>query len=229
MIEEQVQTMVQIRTDLVTQTPASPERRAWRFWPALVTLAVGAIVIAALWLTMPRTPAEGSPEVVFARDMAAHHAQAVEMALIIRDRSADDELRQFALDMTLTQQAQIGQMQGWLAAWSQPLSSVQPPMNGQGEMMGMATQQQVNDLRTLPAGQAEVVFLQLMIRHHQGGVAMAEDVLRQTRRPEVVRLATAIVQGQQSEIAYMEQLLKQRGAAPLAPLPQMNMEHTPVP
>ena len=215
--------MEQLRTDQLALAPASSERRVWWFWPALVTLAVGAITIAALWLAVPRTPAERSMEVAFARDMAAHHAQAVEMALIIRDRSSNDELRQFALDITLTQQAQIGQMQGWLAAWSQPLSSAQPPMNGQGEMMGMATQQQVNDLRTLTAAQAEVLFLQLMIRHHQGGVAMAQDVLHQTRRPEVARLTTAIVEGQQSEIAHMEQLLKQRGAAPIAPLAPMHM------
>lgn len=221
--------MEQLRTDLLTHVPASPERRAWWFWSALVTLGVGAIAIAALWLAVPRTPAEGSPEVVFARDMAVHHAQVVEMALIIRDRSADDELRQFALDIMLTQQAQIGQMQGWLAAWSQPLSSERQPMNGQGEMMGMATQQQVNDLRAQPAAQAEVLFLQLMIRHHQGGVAMAQGALLQTNRPEVVRLATAIVQGQQSEIVYMQELLKRRGAAPLAPLPQMNMERTQIP
>lgn len=99
----------------------------------------------------------------------------------------------------------------WLAVWGRPLAGSQPDM----QMPGMATQQQINELQTLPVAAMETSFLQLMIRHHQGGVAMAQAALRQTRRPEVAPLAMAIVQGQQSEISYMEQLLKQRGAAPL--------------
>ena len=55
----------------------------------------------------------------------------------------------------------------------------------------------------------------------QGGVAMAEAALAQTQRPEVVRLATAIVQAQQGEITYMTQLLAKRGAKPLPPLAPM--------
>lgn len=87
--------------------------------------------------------------------------------------------------------------------------------------MGMATRPQINDLQTQPVPEAEVSFLQLMIRHHQGGVLMAQAALRQTQRPEVVRLATAISAGQQSEIEYMESLLEQRGAKPLPPLEPM--------
>lgn len=61
-----------------------------------------------------------------------------------------------------------------------------------------------------------------MIRHHQGGVFMAQEALRRTNRPEVVRLATAIVAGQQSEIDYMTDLLARRNAKPLPPLEPMN-------
>lgn len=157
--------------------------------------------------------------------MVAHHRQAVEMSYLLRERSTDEELRRFALDILLTQQAQIGQMQGWLAAWSQPLNGPQPVMGGQAEMMGMANREQINELQTLPVPEAEVSFLQLMIRHHEGGVMMAQEALRQTKRPEVVRLATAIVNGQQSEIEYMQDLLEKRGAAPPKPVEPMQMEH----
>jgi uncharacterized protein (DUF305 family) len=182
-------------------------------WALLVAaLLIGA---AAAWVA-GWSPQEGSADVRFARDMAAHHAQAVELAQIVRERSQDAELRQFALDIILTQQAQIGQMQGWLAVWGRPLSGLEAPMSGMGEMMGMATPEQVASLHTLPVEEAEVTFLQLMIRHHQGGVMMAEDTLKQTRQPPVIRLATAIVAGQQSEIDTMRQFLTQRGA-PLPP------------
>jgi uncharacterized protein (DUF305 family) len=210
-------------------TPVADQTRRRISWPWLVALIFG-LGLVALWSVVllglvPRLPAEGSPEVTFARDMAAHHTQAVEMALILRDRSNDEELRRFALDILLTQQAQIGQMDGWLAAWGLPLSGLQPPMSGMGEMMGMATRKQINELQTLAVSNAEVSFLQLMIRHHQGGVIMAQAALRQTNRPEVVRLATAIVAGQQSEIDYMTDLLARRGAEPLPPLEPMPMNH----
>jgi uncharacterized protein (DUF305 family) len=96
-------------------------------------------------------------------------------------------------------------------------------MEGHGEMIGMASREQINELGTLPVAEAEVTFLQLMIRHHQGGVIMAQEALRQTSRPEVVRLAEAIVNGQQSEIDYMQGLLKQRGAALPDPVEPMDM------
>jgi uncharacterized protein (DUF305 family) len=187
--------------------------------PALLALLV--LGVGGAWLLRPQFPQSSSAEAVFARDMAAHHAQAVEMATIIRDRTANEELRYFTLDMILTQQAQIGQMQGWLAVWQQPLAVAEPPMDGHGEQMGMATAEQINTLRTLPVDQAEERFLQLMIRHHQGALLMAEDVLVSTSRPEVVRLATAIKDGQNSEIRFMEKRLTERGATLLEPLAPM--------
>ncbi|MBK8045759.1 MAG: DUF305 domain-containing protein [Anaerolineales bacterium] len=178
----------------------------------LIALAMLAFVggVLLLWNTNS-TPAEGSSEVIFARDMTAHHHQAVEMALILRDRTADPDLRLFALDIMLTQQAQIGQMQGWLSVWQRPLAGATAPMAGHGAMMGMATQAEVNELRELPPVEAERRFLELMIRHHEGGLQMAQDVLAASHRPEVVRLARSIIEGQAAEVAYMRSLLAQRG------------------
>ena len=168
------------------------------------------------------TPKEGSQEVTFTRDMMAHHAQAVEMANLIRERSTNDELRLFALDLVLTQQNQIGQMQAWLELWKVPQEGLAPPMQGMGEMMGMAPQESVNAHTTLPTDEAEISFLQLMIRHHEGGVMMAQDIL-DTKQPVVKRLADSIIAGQTGEINYMEELLAKRGAERLEPLQPMSM------
>lgn len=203
-------------------TPAGPGRVSLSV-PALAGLLLLAALLplaAALWLTRP--PGEGSPDVRFARDMSYHHQQAVDMALIIRDRTADPDLRIFATDIAFTQQAQIGQMSGWLAAWGRPLAGADAPMDGMGLMMGMASQDELNALRDLPAAEAEVKFLQLMTRHHQGGVFMAEDLLEAGARPEVERLAQAIVAGQQNEIALMREMLAIRGAQPLPDLQRMD-------
>lgn len=184
---------------------------------ALLPLALG------YWLTRP--PGEGSPEVTFVRDMSAHHEQAVEMALIIRDRSEDELLRTFTGDIAFTQQSQIGRMAGWLEVWGVPYAGAEPPMGGMAEMMGMAPQAEVNALRDLPLPEAEVRFLQLMTTHHEGGVQMAEELLAGRARPEVARLAQAIVRGQQGEIAFMRELLAARGAEPPPPLQPMDHGH----
>jgi uncharacterized protein (DUF305 family) len=216
---------------MVNQPIAQPDlirepmrRRVSLGLPALLGLLLAAAVLPlglGLWLARP--PGEGSPEVRFARDMSAHHSQAVAMALIMRDRSQDATLRTFAGDIVLTQQSQIGQMAGWLEVWGRPLAGDGAPMDGMGQMMGMAAQTEVNALGELPLAEAEVRFLQLMTSHHQGGVLMAEEALTQRLRPEVRRLAEAVVRGQNSEIAFITELLALRGAAPPAPL--QPMEH----
>lgn len=169
-------------------------------------------------------PLENSPEAVFARDMRAHHMQAVDMATRIRDRTEDPMLRLLATDMLLTQQNELGQMQAWLNTWGLPLTGRNPVMNGKGEQMGMATAGEVSSLSVLPVRQAEIKFLQWMIRHHQGGVMMAENILKNSSRELVTSLASGIVKGQQIEIDAMRSFLKKRDAVELPALKPMGME-----
>lgn len=211
------------RSEALRQTDdtGEPTMRASsaEMWGAIASLLVLALVagLGLGWWNWGRVPAEGSPEVTFARDMSAHHDQAVEMALIMLDRTADPSLRTLLADIVLTQQNQIGQMNGWLALWGRPLVNG-TPMQGHGTTMGMATQEQVNALRTLPEADAEVSFLHLMIAHHRGGVVMAQEALKETDQAQVVRLAESIVASQQGEINLMEGMLRERGAdVPAAP------------
>lgn len=174
-------------------------------------------------------PGENSAETGFARDMMPHHAQAVNMATLIRDRTEDEDLRQVALDIILTQQAQIGQMQGWLNIWGYPIASTDPAMAWMdmpttGRMPGMAAPEQINQMRGLRGLDAEGLFLQLMIAHHRGGVAMAEAAVERARLPQVRTLAQSMINAQTSEIALMQEMLTQRG---LPPVPEEEMPHSP--
>lgn len=159
-----------------------------------------------------RLPGDASPEATFARDMSDHHAQAVDMALIMLERSRDPQIRVLAEDIALSQQAQIGRMSGWLDVWGLPATGPAPPMAEMGHrgaaMPGMASGDNMASLQRLPTAEAERTFLRLMIRHHQGGIQMARAFLERGRRPEVRRLAKAMVDAQRAEIAAMEALLR---------------------
>ena len=166
-------------------------------------------------------PLEGSPDVTFARDMIAHHTQAVDMAIRVRDRTSDPTLKIFAIDIALGQTNQMGQMMAWLDLWNVSQNSLSAPMNGNGLMMGMATQADVNSISSMPIKEAEIKFLQLMIRHHQGGIFMAQDVLGKAGSVQVKRVAQAVINGQTFDIDAMTSMLEKRGAKPLSPLPKM--------
>jgi uncharacterized protein (DUF305 family) len=188
--------------------------------PWLLAIVFGSLVVTvlALYLTS-RPPGDDSAEAGFARDMMVHHAQAVEMAGILRDKSVSPEMETLATDIALTQQAQIGQMQGWLAVWGLPMTGAEPPMtwmghHTDGRMPGMATPEEIEALREAPPEEAEKRFLRLMIPHHQAAVPMAEAVLEETDRLEVRQLAGAIAASQKAEIETMRDLLAERGAKP---------------
>jgi uncharacterized protein (DUF305 family) len=204
---------------------------------ALAGVLLIVATVAGFLIAAPGTPGDDSVEAGLARDMVDHHAQAVDMATILQARTQDDDLRFLTTDIALGQTNQMGQMQGWLSLWGLSLGRSGKPMDwmassghtmnmGQGmdpEMMrlqpnglmpGMATQEQVNQLRTLSPAKADVLFLQLMIEHHRGGVAMAQAALDESTEPVVVRLCTSIVKTQQTEITQMTKLLADRGATP---------------
>lgn len=195
--------------------------------PLLVAVAVVALaggialgLLGAGALLRPAVPAEGSVDVGFARDMQAHHDQAVQMSVLVRDRTTDETVRGIALDMLLTQRQQQGQMFGWITVWGLPQasSSVMAWM-GEGHhdlgsveaMPGMATAEQLDALRAAEGVEAERIFLTLMIPHHQGGVEMAEVALERAQQPEVRRLAEAIVVSQLAEITVLTEMLDERG------------------
>jgi len=142
-----------------------------------------------------------------------HHAQAVQMAEIVRDRTHSDDIRLLASDISLTQQAQIGIMQGWLQSWGLPITSTEPAMAWmghpmEGPMPGMASPQEIDRLSKEPPDVADVLFLRLMIAHHQAAIPMSEAILKRTEKPYVRQLAQSIVVSQRAEIANMKAMIE---------------------
>lgn len=189
-----------------------------RGWPRLmVSVAVALLLLSGLGVGVARTkraatPGEGSAEAGFARDMATHHAQAVEMAVIVRDRTDDPMVAGLALDILLTQQSQIGRMNGWLDVWGLPATGLDRPMAWMGHpvagrMPGMASPEEIERLTELSGEEADLEFLRLMIRHHEGGVPMAQALLERSEDDVVRRLASSILRSQQAEVWIMQEMI----------------------
>jgi len=214
----------------VTTPPAV--RTRWLV-PIVVVLAVllvcaGGALAVVTGIGRPAVPTEGSVDVGFARDMSTHHRQAVTMAGLARDRTDDDMVRTLAFDIETSQNNQVGMMQGWLQVWDVPVNSAAElmawmsggdhAMQMTGNLMpGMATNDELAELRGLSGTDLDVRFLQLMIRHHQGGVQMASYAADHASEDAVRRLARSMVTMQSAEIAAMEQMIVDRGGSTLPP------------
>ena len=199
----------------------------------LTGFAVG--VIARIPLQHNGDAAPNAVDVGFCQDMSVHHAQAVQMAALELSGGSDTAVKRLAYDILTTQQNQAGRMQGWLQLWERP--SVDPdgymgwmtdhatmhgsmsmhsmPTGPAQSMPGMATAAEINQLRQLTGPAQDTLFLQLMLRHHQGGIAMVTYASTHADTDAVRTLAASMNTTQQGEITLMTQLLAARDATPL--------------
>ncbi len=211
---------------------------------AVVAVVAAALVatVAALIAISSQGTGDDSVDAGFARDMGEHHAQAVDMSLIVLQASDSQDVGVLAYDIATTQSNQIGRMQGWLVEWGLPQARTEDrmlwmpegsmAMDGMAEsgvegmpdarpgspdyraMPGMATLAEIETLRSADSTEAEILFLQLMITHHLAGVDMAQAAVDHAHDDHVVDLAQAMVDGQRSEVNLMADMLNARGASP---------------
>lgn len=189
--------------ETTTDTAAVPARRRWRFGagPLVFMLIVGLVAGFAMgsMAMRPTHPGDDSAEAGYARDMQPHHAQAVDMSMIAYEHAVTDSVRQLAYDIALSQQTEIGRMRQWLREWDLLPTGSQPQMAwmprgsdmiaADGLMPGMATEEQMEELRQAEGLDVDRLFLDLMIVHHLGGLHMIDDILAVTDHPEVTWLA----------------------------------------
>jgi uncharacterized protein (DUF305 family) len=220
------------------EQPAPQEARWIR--PVLAVVAVvgllllgaagGLLVGGVPGSAAPAVPATDSVDVGFSQDMTVHHQQAVTMASWERDHTTDPVVHQLAADIEATQTAQIGRMQGWLELWGAPAlptgghmawmtepshTHTQAPADGVTTLPGMASDEELAAMRAASGPRLDVLFLQLMLRHHQGGAGMLEYAAERAAVPQVRNLAAQMLRSQTTEADYLRQLLTERGGQPL--------------
>lgn len=212
-------------------------RRGWLVLLAAVLLLAAGTGIGLLIRggDHPADAAVGAVDVGFSQDMSVHHAQAVDMATTEITGGADPAVKNLAFDILTSQQNQIGRMQGWLTAWDRPLLPTGGYMgwmshdgheghDGHGGMAGMgaattmpgmADAADLAALRQATGPARDVLFLQLMLRHHEGGTDMLVAGAERAETGYVRDLARQMLATQQSEGQLMTQMLQQRNASPL--------------
>ncbi|MFF3864925.1 DUF305 domain-containing protein [Micromonospora sp. NPDC001898] len=191
-----------------------------RFGVLVVAAAVvvGLLLGYAGGLLTPKLtrPGDASAEAGFARDMTGHHAQAVEMGLIAFRQGTDPEVVSIGGDIATGQQGEIGTMQTWLRSWGLDPTGSQPRMawmpDGEdtvrdGLMPGMATPEELAKLRAAQGRELDVLFLELMIDHHTGGVHMIDGILDVSDESDVVRTARTMKNTQQTDLTNLRAAL----------------------
>ena len=128
----------------------------------------------------PSVPGHTAGDVDFVNSMIAHHQQALDMTALVDARAADDGLPLLAERMEVSQIAEIEQLQGWLTARGEDPEGFQQHAGMQ--MPGMLTAEQLAALAAASGEEFDSLFLQSMIRHHEGAVIMVETLLGEGAR-----------------------------------------------
>lgn len=151
-------------------------------------------------------------DVTFVQGMIPHHQQAVEMATIALDqaRNAGAKVKDLATRIQSAQDPEIERMTGWLKEWGQPvdgMGGMSTEGKGMAGMDGMMTSEEMTGLEAATGPAFDKLWLEMMIRHHQGAVAMSKTIETDGKAAVVKELAGKIISAQETEIAEMQQLL----------------------
>ena len=154
-------------------------------------------------------PAHDQADITFAQDMIPHHAQAVAMSRMAAQRAQSPQVKDLAARIQTAQQPEIDQMSSWLRSWNAPVPSTDHPMGGMdhdaaGAMPGMMTDDQMRQLRMAPADKFDLMFLRMMIAHHEGAITIARSELSNGQNTDAHQLAQRIIDAQQREVTEMQ-------------------------
>lgn len=146
-------------------------------------------------------------DVAFATGMIPHHQQALEMAEVAAERSADPKVKDLANRIEKAQDPEIEQMSGWLRDWGQPVPTPGGGHAGHSGMPGMMSDAEMGSLMKASGADFDRMFLEMMIRHHEGAIEMAKEEQDKGANAEAKQLAGSIATSQSAEIEEMRDLL----------------------
>ena len=179
-------------------------------WPRVALLGAALLFFGfavATFVGRDRPPAAGSVDVGFYQDMISHHDQALRMASLELTNGSDPVVRGFAQEVITFQSYELGVMERTLAEWGYSRadrSDIAMAWMGMpspvDRMPGMATEDQIDQLADTEGSATDAMFLDLMAKHHAGGLHMSEIAGREARFDHVRELADRMTRNQSIEI-----------------------------
>jgi len=146
-------------------------------------------------------------DVRFMQGMIGHHAQAIEMTALLPSRTGSDELRKLAQRIEVSQADEIKMMQDWLTRRGQKLPDPHAHhAPGAPLMPGMLTAEEMARLTAAKGTAFDRLFLELMIKHHEGALKMVQDLFATSgagQEPDVFAFASDVDADQRMEIDRM--------------------------
>ena len=157
------------------------------------------------------TPGIRATDTRFLSDMIVHHAQAIVMVDAVYDDLDDRQVRSLASRIRDEQQPEIDYMAGFLEERGQkaPPEATNPRLTDHGghSMPGMATAADLRDLAAATGVDADRLFLRLMVRHHEGALAMVGEHGALPTDERVGELADDINVTQVKQVEQMNEML----------------------
>ncbi|MCI0688153.1 MAG: DUF305 domain-containing protein [Sporichthyaceae bacterium] len=128
------------------------------------------------------------------------------MAELAATRAGSAEVKALAADIEAAQEPEIDQLGAWILDWGSRGGSM-PPHGGEHTGPGMLTEAEMEQLRYSEGAEFDRLFLEGMIRHHEGAIEMAQHELETGMNPDAKAMAQSIISSQRAEIDHMQQLL----------------------
>nr|BAO20176.1 putative lipoprotein [Sphaerisporangium sp. SANK 60911] len=146
------------------------------------------------------SPTANAADVIFMQDMIVHHRQALDMSTGAATRAASDQVKRLAARISAVQGPEINAMIRWLRQEGQRIPDHHAEHKG---MPGMATPEQLAELRAARGADFDRLYLRLMIAHHMGAITMAAGELEKGSHVIVQELAEDISVSQAAEVNRM--------------------------
>lgn len=162
-------------------------------------------------------PAPVEADVHFIQGMIAHHQQALAMTALVAERTRSGDIHLLAERIEVSQQDEIELMGRWLAAYGQGAAATgshDHAAGHSGPMPGMLSEAEMARLAASSGLAFDRLFLESMIRHHQGALTMVGDLLAAPgagQQVDIFRIASEVDSDQRIEIQRMERMLAEMG------------------
>jgi uncharacterized protein (DUF305 family) len=150
-------------------------------------------------------------DVRFMQGMIGHHAQALDMAALLPERTRRDDMRLLAKRIDVSQADEIQMMRHWLEARGQQVPGPHAHhAPGAPLMPGMLTADEMSRLADARADAFDRLFLELMIKHHEGALTMVKELYSSAgagQESEIYAFASDVDADQRMEIDRMRGML----------------------